>query len=82
MILNSSDWCITVAKVLVEGPSKATERELQGRTICNRVVNFAGDRALIGTIADIRIVDACTNSLRGELTSGDITEKKQEKGAA
>ena len=55
------------ARVLVEGPSKKDPGELRGRTGNNRVVNFAGPRALCGTFADVTIVEALPNSLRGAL---------------
>ena len=55
------------ARVLVEGPSKKNPRELRGRTENNRVVNFAGPHELAGTFADVTIVEALPNSLRGVL---------------
>ncbi|HEX7634645.1 MAG TPA: tRNA (N6-isopentenyl adenosine(37)-C2)-methylthiotransferase MiaB [Noviherbaspirillum sp.] len=60
----------TVQRILVEGPSKKDPHELQGRTECNRVVNFDGGpngQRLIGQLLDVTIVHAFTNSLRGEL---------------
>ena len=56
------------ARVLVEGPSKKDPNELRGRTENNRVVNFSGPRELAGTFADVMIVEALPNSLRGALT--------------
>ena len=58
------------ARVLVEGPSKKNPRELRGRTESNRVVNFAGPHELAGTFADVTIVEALPNSLRGVLAGG------------
>ncbi|MDD9982631.1 MAG: tRNA (N6-isopentenyl adenosine(37)-C2)-methylthiotransferase MiaB [Gammaproteobacteria bacterium] len=55
------------ARVLVEGPSKKDPDELRGRTENNRVVNFPGPRVLAGTFADVEIVQALPNSLRGAL---------------
>jgi len=54
--------------VLVEGPSKKDPDELRGRTENNRVVNFSGPPDLAGTFADVTIVEAPPNSLRGALT--------------
>ena len=54
-------------RVLVEGPSKKDPGELRGRTENNRVVNFPGPRELAGTFADVAIVEALPNSLRGTL---------------
>ena len=55
------------ARVLVEGPSKKDPRELRGRTENNRVVNFSGSHDLTGTFAEVDIVQALPNSLRGAL---------------
>ncbi|GAA3983041.1 tRNA (N6-isopentenyl adenosine(37)-C2)-methylthiotransferase MiaB [Comamonas faecalis] len=57
----------TVQRILVEGHSKRDAGELMGRTECNRVVNFPGDAALIGQMTDVRITEARTYTLRGEL---------------
>jgi tRNA-2-methylthio-N6-dimethylallyladenosine synthase len=64
----------TLQKVLVVGPSKKNpEQQLSGRTENNRVVNFttAGDlqkyQHLIGEIVEVKINEALTNSLRGEI---------------
>ena len=57
----------TVQTVLVEGPSRRDPRELAGRTPNNRVVNFAGDPALVGRFVEVRITEAQPHSLRGEL---------------
>ncbi len=54
-------------KVLVEGESKLDKTELTGRTTCNRVVNFPGDKGLTGSMVDVTIRIAYANSLRGEL---------------
>jgi tRNA-2-methylthio-N6-dimethylallyladenosine synthase len=60
----------TVQRILVERPSRKDATELAGRTECNRVVNFPGgphmDR-LIGQMADVRITQGLSHSLRGEL---------------
>lgn len=57
-----------IQRVLVTGVSIKDPGELQGRTENNRVVNFhCDDHALIGQFTDINIVDAYTNSLRGQL---------------
>ena len=55
------------ARVLVEGPSKKDPGELRGRTGNNRVVNFPGPPELTGAFADVAIVEALPNSLRGRL---------------
>jgi len=59
----------TTQRVLVSGPSRKDPTEMSGRTENNRVVNFKGDKALIGQFVDIRITEAFTNSLRGQLVA-------------
>jgi len=56
----------SIQSVLVEGVSKKSEAQISGRTENNRIVNFAGDKALVGQFADVRITEAWTNSLQGE----------------
>ena len=56
----------TVQRILVEGPSKRDAAELQGRTDCNRVVNFPGHARLIGQLIEVRITEARSFTLRGE----------------
>ena len=57
-----------IEKVLVTGYSKRDPGQLQSRTENNRVVNFScTDDSLIGEFAQVRIVEAYANSLRGEL---------------
>ncbi|TAM88237.1 MAG: tRNA (N6-isopentenyl adenosine(37)-C2)-methylthiotransferase MiaB [Candidimonas sp.] len=57
----------TTQRILVEKPSRRDSRELTGRTADNRIVNFPGHPRLIGHMVDIRITQALTNSLRGEI---------------
>ena len=54
-------------RILVEGISKKNSAEIFGRTDNNRVVNFAGDKALIGQFIHVQITDALSHSLRGEI---------------
>jgi len=53
-------------RVLVTGPAVKDPQELQARTDNNRVVNFAGEEALIGRYVDVTITAALPHSLRGE----------------
>jgi tRNA-2-methylthio-N6-dimethylallyladenosine synthase len=69
----------TTEPVLVEGPSRKDPRWLAGRTENNRVVNFRGDAELIGRFADVRIMEALANSLRGELV--DTIDDRPPQGA-
>ena len=57
----------TVQKVLVEGVSKTNENVLTGRTKSSKVVNFAGDKNLIGKEIDIHIVSQHIWYLKGEI---------------
>lgn len=57
----------SIQRILVEGNSKKSTDELCGRTENNRVVNFVGDLAQIGQFIDIKITDALSHSLRGEI---------------
>ncbi len=55
-------------RILVTGVSKKDPGQLAGRTENNRVVNFSCDNSgLIGQFADVKIVEALPNSLRGQL---------------
>ena len=55
-------------KILVTGVSKKDPGQLQGRTENNRVVNFAAsDHSLIGQFAEVDILEALPNSLRGTM---------------
>ncbi len=58
----------SIQQVLVHGISKKEQEEVAGRTENNRVVNFnPRGKDLIGQIVAVKITDAYTNSLRGEL---------------
>ncbi|HEX4853040.1 tRNA (N6-isopentenyl adenosine(37)-C2)-methylthiotransferase MiaB [Arenimonas sp.] len=57
----------TVQRVLVEGPSARNPDELTGKTENMRNVNFPGHPRLVGQFVDLRITEARTNSLRGEV---------------
>jgi tRNA-2-methylthio-N6-dimethylallyladenosine synthase len=57
----------STVEVLVEGESKQKGGQLFGRSVWGRIVNFAGDPALIGTLVKIRINRSLRNSQLGEL---------------
>jgi tRNA-2-methylthio-N6-dimethylallyladenosine synthase len=59
----------TRQRVLVTGRAAKDATELSARTANNRVVNFAGDRALVGRYVDVAITLAYPHSLRGELVA-------------
>jgi tRNA-2-methylthio-N6-dimethylallyladenosine synthase len=56
-----------VVSVLVDGPSKYDEQVLAGYTEHNKLINFKGDPSLSGQIVDVRVVEAKTWFLIGEL---------------
>jgi tRNA-2-methylthio-N6-dimethylallyladenosine synthase len=57
----------THQRILVEGRSKKSSRQLAGRTENNRIVNFDGYPGLTGQFADVVITEALNHSLRGRL---------------
>lgn len=64
----------SVQSVLVDSVSRKSETQISGRTENNRVVNFAGDKELIGQFVDVRITEAWRNSLQAELLGlSDLT---------
>ena len=65
----------TVQSVLVDSVSRKSDTQISGRTENNRVVNFAGDKELIGQFVDVRITEAWRNSLQAELLGlSDMTQ--------
>lgn len=60
----------TIQRVLVERPSKKNPtEELTGKTENNRSVNFRGQPRMIGEFINVRITEALSNSLRGEVVT-------------
>jgi tRNA-2-methylthio-N6-dimethylallyladenosine synthase len=57
----------SVERVLVEGPSARNPAELAGRTANNRVVNFQGNSTLHHSYVAVRVTEARSHTLRGEL---------------
>lgn len=58
-----------VERVLVDGVSKNDENTLSGRCASSKIVNFKGDRSLIGKYIDVKITEAHTWSLNGKIIS-------------
>jgi tRNA-2-methylthio-N6-dimethylallyladenosine synthase len=54
-------------EVLVEGFSARSAEDLTGHTTCNKVINFRADPGLIGEIVRVRVREAKTHSLYGEI---------------
>ena len=60
----------TRQRVLVEGDARRSPGQLRGRSEGNHTVNFdAAARARLGQLVDVRITEALSNSLRGELVA-------------
>jgi tRNA-2-methylthio-N6-dimethylallyladenosine synthase len=55
----------TTQRILVTGLSKKNPAELTGRTQNNRVVNFVGNKDLLGSFVEVKITQVLPNSLRG-----------------
>jgi len=55
-----------IVKVLVDGMSKNNDQVLAGYTENNKLVNFKGDKKLIGEIVEVRVTEARTWHMHGE----------------
>ena len=62
--------------VLVEGLDK-NRGNLYGRSSQNKTVFFLGDKALIGQVVKVKILQAFSATMRGELVGSD-TQKSGE----
>lgn len=60
-----------VEKVLVDSVSKNNPEMLSGRCESSKIVNFKGDKSLIGQYADVEITQAHTWSLNGKLKNAE-----------
>jgi tRNA-2-methylthio-N6-dimethylallyladenosine synthase len=61
-----------VLPVLVEGESRQGGGQLFGRTTWNRIVNFDGDKNLIGCLVPVRLIEAQRNSHIGILVEAQV----------
>ena len=57
----------TIQEVLVEGESKTNKEVLTARTRTNKVINFKGDKSLIGKKVKLKIVSQHAWYLKGEV---------------
>lgn len=64
---NNQRFLGRLEEILVEGTSKRNEERLTGRTRGNKIVVFEGDETLIGKLVTVKITEAQTWSLFGEL---------------
>ncbi len=56
-----------IVEVLVEGVSKNNAAMLTGRTRTGKIINFMGDKELIGTLVNVEIAEVQTWSLNGKI---------------
>ena len=56
-----------IERVLVDGVSKNNDKTLSGRLDSSKIVNFAGDESLVGKYVNVKITEAHTWSLNGEI---------------
>jgi len=56
----------SIVEVLTECISKKDSSVLTGRTLTNKVVNFPGDKSLIGKLLKVRLIEAFTWGFKGE----------------
>jgi tRNA-2-methylthio-N6-dimethylallyladenosine synthase len=65
-----------VEQVIVEGPSKRDPTVLTGRTRQNKLVHFPSARPIrVGSFADVRVTEAASHYLHGELVSVTATPR-------
>jgi tRNA-2-methylthio-N6-dimethylallyladenosine synthase len=63
----SEEYVGRTEKVFVEGPSKKNPEVMSGRTSTNKIVLFKGDKELEGTFVNVKINEAKTWTLYGEI---------------
>lgn len=61
-----------IVEVLVDGESKNNAEVLAGYTRTNKLVNFVAPKSLIGQLVKVKVTDAKTWSLNGELVEEPI----------
>lgn len=60
-----------IERVLVDGVSKNNDEMLSGRSESSKIINFKGSHELVGKYVNVRVTEAHTWSLNGELV-GEI----------
>jgi len=56
----------------VEGESKNNPEVLSGRTRTNKLINFYGDKSLIGKLIMVKVTEPKTWTLSGEITTDSL----------
>jgi tRNA-2-methylthio-N6-dimethylallyladenosine synthase len=75
------EWIGETVQVLVEGPSKKAARaddgaeilQLTGRTLCDRIVVFPGNRRLVGELMDVTVHDCTAHTLIGSVVTREVS---------
>jgi len=70
--MHSQAMLNSTQRVLVERIGERDEGEMVGRTENNRTVMFVGSKDLLGKFVDVNIIEAYSNSLRGELLADSV----------
>jgi tRNA A37 methylthiotransferase MiaB len=60
-----------------EGVSRTNERMLSGRSRTNKLIHFAGDSSLTGSLVHVKINSVQTFLLKGELVLRDQTRYQE-----
>ncbi len=60
------DYVGETLKVLVEGVSTKSLKDMTGHTTCHKVVNFAGNSQMLGSVIDVQVTESKINSLYGK----------------
>ncbi len=68
-------WVGRDVEVLIEGPSKRDPQWLSGRIGQNWMVSLPGAARLVGTLVDVRIDEAVSNSLSGHANHRDTVAR-------
>jgi len=55
-------------EVLAEGASARSPEDLKGHTTCNKVINFRAEHSLVGRILRVKVTEAKSHSLYGEVS--------------
>jgi tRNA-2-methylthio-N6-dimethylallyladenosine synthase len=58
----------TEVEVLAEGASARSRDDLKGHTTCNKVINFRADSDMVGQILRVKVTEAKSHSLYGEVS--------------
>ncbi|MCD9188052.1 MAG: tRNA (N6-isopentenyl adenosine(37)-C2)-methylthiotransferase MiaB [Pyrinomonadaceae bacterium] len=68
LLRDSLNKCVgKILEVLVEKESVKISSELSGHSTCHKVVNFSGDKELLGKIVNVKITESKSNTLFGEI---------------